>query len=304
MLRRFSFVYMLVFGILLWIVAGIAIFGIAIWQQYSIVQLTDKLYEHPFIANNAARDIRVSSRTAWEYANQIIYHDALNQESLNKIHEFELKTKENFITLQRSYLGDPQDIRNIYSDFISLREVYLDAVALVQQGEVEKGRTYIETHEGLKRYYQLSDDVNKVIFNTQESAIEYKAEAVSKVHSGMNLLLLLSAISIIIGSIASFFLVRYLNQEFHILKDFARKIETGEFGQMGDLQSIFSEFRELKLTLNIMSQSLKKSDQEIRDAYNQTQSMNTELEESYRHLKEMQSQLVESEKMASVGKEA
>ena len=124
MFNKFSFVKILWFGLFLWLASSITISGLAISQQYSLAKISNKLYEHPFVANNAARDIRVYSRTVWEYATKIIYHDGLNSESLVRIREFEDKTDATFTLLRNTYLGNLSDMDDIYDDYNKLKNIY------------------------------------------------------------------------------------------------------------------------------------------------------------------------------------
>ncbi len=273
MLTRFSFIRILLFGLLLWLSASIAIFGLAIWQQYSIAKITNRLYTHPFVANNAARDIRVYSRTAWEYATKIVYHRGLNQESLDKIKEFEDKTEKTFILLRKTYLGKATDIDEIYNNYEKLKKTYHTSVTMVQNGQTNNAGKHLEKNKALAIYYALSDDVNDVIKTTHNRAKIYINDALSYVHHGM-WILAGSAITLLLITILSANTVfKYIRKEFITIKEFASKVELGAFINIPLDADDKNEFGDLKRTLNTMSSGLSQS----RD------------------------QLVQSEKMASLG---
>ncbi len=273
MLSRFSFVRILLLGLFLWLTSSIAIFGLAIWQQYSIAKISNKLYEHPFVANNAARDIRVYSRTAWEYATKIVYHKGLDEESLAKIKEFEGKVEATFVLLRRTYLGKSSDIDEIYANYVKLKDIYHAAVSMVQQGREKEAGEYLYRHKALNIYYAISSHVNHVINITHDRAKNYIEEALSYVYSGMWLLIGFSIAVIVIGASATKVLFDYTSKEFSIIKDFAAKIELGNIATIPVAENDRNEFGDLKRTLNTMANGLARS----RD------------------------QLVQSEKMASLG---
>lgn len=112
--------------------------------------------------------------------------------------------------------------------------------------------------------------------------------------------LVVSLIVFIVGILIGFWLARNISVPVLALRDAANKVGEGDLSQRVENFS-HDEIGELGMAFNRMVNDLEKAREEIKSSNNALATANSELQSTVENLKSTQAQLVQSEKMASLG---
>ncbi|MEW8505057.1 MAG: PAS domain-containing protein, partial [Candidatus Thiodiazotropha sp.] len=162
----------------------------------SISGETERLYQHPYAVSNAAQEINYHLVAMHRSMKDVALAKDLDQ--INRasalVEEHEKKAIQNFWLIFDRYLGDRNQIKQVYDNFMGWREIRNEVIALKKSGKHEQSAE-ITKGKGADYVENLTLQTNQLVKFAASKAAEFRQNAIK--HS-RNSIYLMSSLAILV----------------------------------------------------------------------------------------------------------
>ena len=142
--KRFKLSHILIATISIGLAICFVIAGIATYYQYKTLELANKIYSHPLVVIDAARDVRLYARNIFETttkcANGLI---ECSDKVIEKIKDQEKEIESKLPIIKEQYTGQSSDVVALKQDFLTQKQYTDTVIALVKKNDYGKAKTYL-----------------------------------------------------------------------------------------------------------------------------------------------------------------
>jgi len=210
--------------IVLWSITTI----FAINQINTVGNLTDSLYQYPFMVSHSVDDVHINLLKI-DIAIQDItllknakYIETLEQ----KIDELEKDSLELLNTAKDLFLGDKQKFDDLIKSFSAWKPIRDEIILLAKSGEIEKAIEIIEG-EGANYVTDLEAQSDSLREFANTKALEFNTNARTITKNITTTILWFAIISLLIIGIFSFYIVKYISTQINSAVEATNQLAKG-----------------------------------------------------------------------------
>jgi len=164
----------------------------------------EKLYQHPYVVSNAARDIRIDLISMHRYMKDVALAESEGKIELASalVDKHEQRVLTHFDSIFERYLGDSADIQQAYKAFINWKVIRDEVIRLKTKGR-NKEAADITRNKGANHVFLLNQEAQKLVdFADQkaESFLRHSLEVKSNAYLVITALLLMTVLVSIVSA--------------------------------------------------------------------------------------------------------
>lgn len=253
---RLNFFNRLTIGFMFMSILFIGIGSIGILQINSVAAISQKLYQEPLQANNAA--LRIKNYIG--LLNRTIKNIAINPE-LAKLHQYRPVLEQTIINTERDidkfthseeYTPDLQRLRHHFSNWTLLVDTLFQQL---EQGNFEQYQRNA-LNENQRNIVILEQICDSIIERTQAEMAELNNEAIRSQHHAENLMLIIISGFLIVGVFVSALLTRSLNEQLNKVRAAMLNIAQGQGDTLIPFLDYPHEIGDMARTLEVFAQNV------------------------------------------------
>ncbi|AZR73428.1 hypothetical protein BBF96_08555 [Anoxybacter fermentans] len=264
------------FALVILLTSVVGIMGIR--YMYSLENLMEKMYKHPFVINNTALEIESNIvKINSEMKDIFIATDNSQiEESIKKINELEKKIYDSFDIIYKRFLGDKKVVDTAYQAFKDWKSIHDEVIKLIMVGK-KKEAAYIAEGKGAERVALLNREINELINSARNHAEEFYKHAVYDFKKATNIILVVLVLATILAFLTAIFITKSITSPISKLVKFAQEVANGNLrekelditrkDEIGILVKVFndmrSNLREMIEQITINADELNAASQEL-----------------------------------------
>ncbi len=114
--------------------------AVSLFYARGVIESTENLYRHPFVVNNAVKNIQINLVAMHRSMKDVVLADNHRQlaAAIEKVDTYELEVFDEFNVIFDRFLGDRKTVDRAYQAFVNWREIRHSVIALVGQKKIKE----------------------------------------------------------------------------------------------------------------------------------------------------------------------
>jgi methyl-accepting chemotaxis protein len=264
--RRLS----ITFGLVVLLMVSISAY--VVYQMYGLAYLTQRLYERPFIVNNAASIIKASTAANRDIMKSLLLTNDKKEieELLVRMRENDKAASESFDIMQERFLGDMTQVNEAKQQYTEWTKIREEQFVMKNKREYQKLQNSVLKGAGAAYYINTLSKVDYVLGFTRNTAKTFNENANKTKNTVIlyTVILLFSSIAIIV--ILGYLITRSVSKPLAELVGVIQDIEVnGNFTVRSNYNSkdeVGQVATSLNAMLDVFTKTLLDIDQLIKDS--------------------------------------
>jgi len=180
----------------------------------------EKLYEHPYVVSNAARDIRIDLISMHRYMKDVALAESEGEIELASalVDKHEQRVLTHFDSIFERYLGDSADIQKTYNAFIDWKVIRDEVIRLKTKGR-NKEAADITRNKGAEHVFLLNEETQKLVDFADQKAKSFFGHSIEVKSKAYLVITTLLLITVLVSVVSAYYTVTRLRSAQRDMKE-------------------------------------------------------------------------------------
>jgi len=209
MLSKMAIGKRLLFGFSVLIVFSVILGAVAIYAMGILVDLTDKMHNHPMVVSNAVRDIKINIVSIHRSMKDVVLAENESQleSAILLVNEHEHEINQLFEIINKRFLGHQKDVIKARKSFKAWKPIRDEVITLIKKGKIQEAAN-ITKGKGARHVESMHNDIHIMADFAFNKATEFKSGAYQTRNYVISGIIFLFVVIVLSGLIVSRIIIK------------------------------------------------------------------------------------------------